>query len=193
MINNILLNFKQGQLADTSENINLLISKMEEQSGDVNAKFLSKNDYIKFHQNEVAGDNASYSRIIKDKDGTGEIEIIDTLDDSEKGGTYIVFLNDNDEICPIINDGMIDSGDIFVQSIPDNEQLAQRIVQEISTMSEETLNNFISQHPYYESELRKIKTITKYERKSIDTNPNKKVKVVWTNMFHDFLVYSCVF
>ena len=33
MINNVLLNFKQGQLADTRENINLLISKMEEQSG----------------------------------------------------------------------------------------------------------------------------------------------------------------
>ena len=157
MINNVLLNFKQGQLADTRENINVLISKMEEQSGGVNEEFLSKNDYIKFHQIEVAGDNDSYSTIIKDKDGTGEIEIIDTLDDSEKGRAYIVFLNDNNEICPIINEGVTDSGDSgdrFIESIPDNEELAQKIVQSISSMAEEILNNLFSQYPDYEAEFR---------------------------------------
>ena len=138
MINNILLNFKQGQLADTRENINLLISKMEEQSGGVNEEFLSKNDYIKFHQIEVAGDNDTYSTIIKDKDGTGEIEFVDTLDSDELNVKVVVLLNDDNEVVPI-----------YITDSPTSE--AQVIGQDVDKTLDIRFPYYVIQSPFYEN------------------------------------------
>ena len=62
-----------------------------------NDNYLANNDYVKFHSVEQAGEEVGvYSTVLKDTDGTGQVEFVDMLDKNESeadGSVKVVGMN----------------------------------------------------------------------------------------------------
>ena len=88
MINDILLNFKQGRLANTRENIERIQQKVEEHDSQIR----QQNVFSKVET--LDSDDNLYHMTISVSDGSASLEIVDKADeDTSDGKMTVVGLN----------------------------------------------------------------------------------------------------
>ena len=88
MINDILLNFKQGRIADTRENVEMIQQKVEEHENQISQQTI----FSKIESLDSA-DNL-YHMAISVNDGSGSLEVVDKADeDTSDGKMSVVGLN----------------------------------------------------------------------------------------------------
>ena len=121
----------------------------------------------------------------------GQVEIIDTLDAAEQGEKYIVFLDSEGQVVPIMNDSaMGPDDDLFLESLPwssEQEIMAQNYVGNITSGSmTESLTTLAQNQPNYSEQILDILNIVEYRVRS-NLNPDKKMSVVGKNMFESII------
>ena len=135
----MLLNFKQGRIANTVENVEMIQQKVEEHENQI-----SQQTVFSKVESLDAEDNL-YHTVLTNDNAAGQLEFIDTLDDAEKGDKVIVFLHEDGELVQILKPINEDLEELnFLDYLPwsaENEEWAADYASNPSQIVTNTIRN----------------------------------------------------